>query len=1603
MEIIKNYILEQVSKNLLTQEDALAMLQEMKNEESKKDTQIAVIGMACNLPEAENYDEFWDNLIAERECLNYLPKAYTDYYRPTENPYYAEFLGSAPNDVKKNRLAKRSAYIKDSDCFDAAFFNVPPREAKHIDPCHRMFLQTAWSALEDSGYGFDRIQNSNTGVFVGRDHNSSGLYKMLTEPDALSTVGSWESILASRLSYLFNLRGPAIVVDTACSSGLTAVHQACNALRNADCEMAIAGGISIGGGASAESEGEEETKKDALDAVDSDDRTVRAFDKKSSGTVFGEGVVAYVLKPLHAALRDGDHIHAVIKASAANNDGASNGITAPNPAAQEAVILEAWEKAGISPETVSYVETHGTGTLLGDPIEVKALNNAFRAYTDKKQICGIGSVKSNVGHLVAASGCVGMMKVILAMKNHTLPASINFEEPNPHINFIDSALYVVDKNTPWEEENGKLRAGVSSFGFSGTNIHIIVEEAPLLEEKEEEESMHLLTLSAKSIWSLEQLIEKYHHFLKKDQAEKINLRNLCYTENTGRGHYNYRVAIVFKDFKQLKERIDFFYYHGLVSDEQKGAFYGYYKVVSDKRTERGEGEYTESEIRDININASKISEKVLSEKTRSEKVLSELGKYYTCGAQLEWEKFYEEKGYEKISLPTYPFEKVVYWGDVKESKVAEKNQSCYEKYDMALLERCVVKSVNEDIYAVTFSLKKHWILREHVITGKNIIPGTAYIELGSEVASLYYDGMVEFRDLVFMTPLAVEPGEEVEAQIEVTKENGYIKFVVASRNKVLDGEKEWIIHAEGKAYKVAENPKEVIDISNLDQDEKLSRFEIKLATLEDKDAIMNFGPRWHNVVHVYTSEERLFVHAKLPEEYLGDLENYRFHTSMLDSTINAGIQAVLEGVYLPFAFKSIKLYAPLPEEVYSLAVKKEKSNNNNETFTYDVWLMDCEGNVIVKIDDYTVKKVHKFNDYQEKPFYYVEWIKEEEEAVKDTSKRKVLLFEGNRPILNGIIDNGKDIFDNIIRVSYGDHFEKVSENHYIAGKEEDYDLLVDAIKDSGIEMVIHAATLDSAFDKKEIEAFEEAVNRSVYGLFYFAKSLMTRKFKGNLDFVLLTEYAQEVTGKEKVIRPLNNAYLGLGKCIVQEYPNFKVRCIDMDEDTKAETVLAEILNQNYNLKIALREGVRYKECLAKLPSSTESKKLIEIKDGCTIVTGGLGGLGLVMAKFFAQNGVKNLCLISRKSLPEESEWDQVIAENKEERIVSILLKIKEIQETGANVLVRSADVSDDSQMKAVTDEMRDTYGRINGLVHCAGVAGDGFIINKTFDTFSNVIKPKVIGTKVLDTVLAEDNLDFCILFSSMTTLLGGAGQSDYTAANAYLDSYSQYRRKNGQESISINWSAWKETGMAVDYMVSDEMVLFQSVTNQEALDVVEEMMSRGISNIIPAEINYDVFAIASDSIYINLSDGIQKAVNRQKKKQENKDNGKKKNVDIKNIAIIGKGTEEYTETEKMVAYIYASVLDLTEIDVFESFNSMGGDSMISTEVLGVLNKEFDNLLDVSDMFSYPTVVEMAEYIDSKRNENDNQEVETEQLPDMLRKFEEGDIDVEQMIDFFGEE
>ncbi|MGL4343724.1 MAG: amino acid adenylation domain-containing protein, partial [Cellulosilyticaceae bacterium] len=505
---------------------------------SSKD--IAIIGIAGTFPKAENISEFWENLCQGLDCVSEFPSKRAEDMDQYLSQYYPELY--------KQGYTKGS-FLEEIDKFDYKFFKISPAEASLMDPSQRLFLQTAYHAIEDAGYGGEQLKNTSTGVYLGYNADALVAYRDLvadTTPDLLpiAVPGNLTSVIAGRISYLLDLRGPSISVDTACSSSLVAIHLACQALRSGDCNMALAGSIRLN---------IMPVNRSQKLGIESSDGITRTFDEHSDGTGNGEGMAVIMLKPLTDALADKDHIYAVIKGSAVNQDGQSIGMTAPNVKAQEEVIEKAWKNAAIAPETISYIEAHGTGTKLGDPIEIDAINRAFKKYTQEKQFCGIGSVKTNMGHLDNAAGMAGVLKSALSLKHKMIPPHIHFETPNEKIDFENSPVYVNTELRPWETTYEPRRCGVSAFGLSGTNCHMILEESErdqMLEEKHLDEV--IVTLSAKSIQSLEDLIKRYQEF-KYEQG--CTLEQIAYTSNIGRGHYDYRLALVVESMEDLQDKM----------------------------------------------------------------------------------------------------------------------------------------------------------------------------------------------------------------------------------------------------------------------------------------------------------------------------------------------------------------------------------------------------------------------------------------------------------------------------------------------------------------------------------------------------------------------------------------------------------------------------------------------------------------------------------------------------------------------------------------------------------------------------------------------------------------------------------------------------------------------------------------------------------------------------------------------------------------------------------------------------------------------------------------------------------------------------------------
>lgn len=491
--------------------------------------EIAVIGMSGRFPGAKNVAEFWQNLSEGRESVRFF----------SDSELKAEGVSQAL--LNDRNYVRAKAILDHIDMFDASFFGLTPREAELMDPQHRLFLECAWEALENAGYSSDKYANQ-IGLYAGSGTNTYYLFNIHSNPDVIASAGDLQTAignekdhLSTLTSYKLNLGGPSLTIQTTCSTSLVAIHLACKSLLGGECDVALAGGVSL-------SVPQKTGYLYQEGGIFSSDGHCRAFDARAGGTVMGSGVGVVVLKRLEDALADEDYIHAVIKGSAVNNDGAwKAGYTAPGVEGQARVIRMAHAVAEVEPETISYIETHGTGTPLGDPIEISALTRVFRAATEEKRFCSVGSVKTNIGHLDAASGVAGFIKAVLALEHKQLPPSLHFEQPNPHINFDESPFYVNTTLKEWQTDKMPRRAGVSSFGIGGTNAHIIIEEAPA-REPARDSAQHLLLISAKTRSALETATTNLVEHLRDDTES--TLADIAYSLQVGRRRFSHRRTLV---------------------------------------------------------------------------------------------------------------------------------------------------------------------------------------------------------------------------------------------------------------------------------------------------------------------------------------------------------------------------------------------------------------------------------------------------------------------------------------------------------------------------------------------------------------------------------------------------------------------------------------------------------------------------------------------------------------------------------------------------------------------------------------------------------------------------------------------------------------------------------------------------------------------------------------------------------------------------------------------------------------------------------------------------------------------------------------------------
>ena len=1445
------------------------------------ESDIAVIGIALELPGgADTPERFWRQLRAGYDGVGPLPEG-----RKRDTDRYFSAIGK---DVSAVRYGE-AAYLAQIDTFDYSFFKISPKEASLFDPNQRLFLQTAWRAIEDAGYGGGRLAGSRTGVYVG--YGSESDYKKMIgelEPGSvpMSMPGNVRPMIASRLSYLMDLKGPSLLVDTTCSSSLVAVHLACQAIRAGECEQAIAGGIQV----------HILPVRELEVGIESSTSRTRTFDDASDGTGTGEGSIAMMLKPLHKAQEDRDPVYAVIKGSAVNQDGSSVGITAPNADAQEAVIVEAWKRAGVDPLTIGYMEAHGTGTKLGDPIEIEGMQKAFRRYTGLRQFCAVGSVKSNIGHLDNAAGIAGLVKAILSLKYKELFPTLHLSRPNRKIAFEDSPVYINDRLCEWASVDGTpRRCGVSSFGISGTNCHIVLEEAPavrsaagslgsgsggfggalgVLGTLRGDDRPVMFTLSAKSAAALTQLVAAYAQLL--EEQDELDVADVGYTANTGRGHYSHRLAIVAGRTWELAETLGAIRKSGLQQRMDAETYY-YYATETQSETEQ----------RTLGRTAGEKVQGYVSGGREDASLLHELSRLYVQGAELEWDKLYRQEKRHRLNLPAYPFEAKRCWLQLPELAEAEAPDA----------------DEREPLF-----WKPVWI--EQPLAASPVDQGAGQ-SAGQRSASAGEGAMLN----------AGIAGEQSSGRnADQGAVSGGAAAIVTGGGAAAKAVGRCLIvgPAAGRGVALAAGLRQCgWSVTQAVQGSRFERLDEHRYSVTDSagdsaallaELAASGGPALTRLV---------FVDEPEAEVSAGELQG-------------AAVQAGGTGMWVD-------------SDVAQAGSDAERAGSDVKQVDSDA-LLDGSG---------------------------------------------VMQTDGGA---------GRHGGEAVGRADAGGRLSEVAAS---------------------------AVRPDEATDA--IEQLERELDRSVYGAFRWLRALAGSGWTHHIDVCLITAYADEVTAEQSAVRPAAAALAGLGKALGWECRNVRVRCIDAEAATGADTLLEELASGGSEYKSAYRKGKRYVERidLAEQPTAAaQADDALHLQaDGVYLITGGLGGIALVLAAqltaLAADGRGLNLALVGRTPFPPRAEWERLAAlpdAGKLSRQASALLAL---ERQGARLGTHAADVADEAQMRTLLAQLKAQYGAIRGIVHAAGLAEGNLLAKLSEAEFRKVMDVKARGAWLLDRLTRSEPVDFFLMCSSAITLVGGLGSGPYTAANAFLDGFAQARGRSKPRTLAIAWPAWDNTGLSAGEAIEEHKELLRVLPAAAGARAFAAALASCDRQLIAGRWNTGSAALAlGELLPFRLSERVNRLLAADKQPasaataaQAPRSAALSPAAAPPQVKLKGKASSAgYTAVEQVVAGAWRQVLGYEELDVHDNFFEIGGDSILITKVHALIEARYPGRMTIADLFTQYTIAKISAYISSQESSDnggggEGGEAPAVQAADDLRsgllallaRLEQGELSVDETL------
>lgn len=875
------------------------------------DEPIAIIGMSGRFPQARNITEMWRLLVESKDAVTEVPADRFDW---------REFYGDPTEDKRKSN-GKWMGCLPGVAEFDPLFFEISPSEAEVMDPRQRHLLQESWKALEDAGYGPRQIADHRVGVFVGVEE---GDYPLLAPEGELTS--NHGAILASRLAYFLDFRGPAMAINTACSSSLVAAHQACSSLRNGECDTALVAGVSLqltpaGHIAMGQS------------GMLSEDGKCRVFDQGANGMVPGEAAVAVVLKRLSQAEADGDPIQAVIRTSGVNYDGKTNGITAPNGVAQTELLRDVYARSRLDPGDIEYIVAHGTGTRLGDPVEVNALHQAFKDATSRRGYCALTSTKSNFGHTFAASGLVSVVSLVEALRHDRIPASLHCETDSDYIKWENSPFYVNKQSKPWPRRSGAARRGaVSAFGMSGTNAHLVIEDhAPgRSAESAATAPAYLLALSAKTAEARSEMITALAAALRQPEVATAGLARISYTLLAGRHHFPYRFAVVVRNVADAIHKMDTVNADDFSAETWQG------KAPLEFRGSKALRRQAETMLTQAPDQQGDAAD--------YEETLGGLAELYCQGYDFDWQPLFGVEPLSRVSLPTYPFARETYWVERRVKPVGATGRSSLHP-----LVQVNTSTLREQRFSSVFD-GSELFLAHHRVQGDPVLPGVAYLEMARAALALsdpfeQTSGVFQLSQVVWGRSLAVHDAS-TELHIALDEEDDRVGFEVFSGSDLsyTTGKMAWVEVVRPAPVDVPA-VRERMSFGVLSSDACYAAFTA---------AGMDYGPAYRALRCIQRGDHEALAQIVLPDSIPDQSGSFGLHPSMLDSAFQATLGLEFGGGGLtapriPFALERLIQWQSVPATAWVWVRPAASAVSGVGVVCYDLDIVDEGGVVCVQM------------------------------------------------------------------------------------------------------------------------------------------------------------------------------------------------------------------------------------------------------------------------------------------------------------------------------------------------------------------------------------------------------------------------------------------------------------------------------------------------------------------------------------------------------------------------------------------------------------------------------------------------------------------------------